>query len=156
MKSDENGESRWMAFDWANPPLREYQLDGNLSDELIEYGPVLIGFPFQASCTQHALPLRNGFGSSNMAEGICDAAAASPPPTTSLWCLPIPKNRQYDPAQPFGFGLPLNILFAFASTFTVSDCLEIELRRDQDPTFGLPGGKPILQPTNLSRLVEYF
>ncbi|KAF7357363.1 putative transporter YgaY [Mycena sanguinolenta] len=35
--------------------------------------------------------------------------------------LPIPRRLRYDPQKPFHFGLLLNVLFGFASTFTVAN-----------------------------------
>ncbi|KAJ7258786.1 major facilitator superfamily domain-containing protein [Mycena haematopus] len=35
--------------------------------------------------------------------------------------LPIPRRLQYDPQKPFHFGLLLNVLFGFASTFIVAN-----------------------------------
>ncbi|KAJ7914289.1 major facilitator superfamily domain-containing protein [Mycena leptocephala] len=35
--------------------------------------------------------------------------------------LPIPRRLRYDPEKPFRFGLVLNVLFGFASTFTVAN-----------------------------------
>ncbi|KAF8208984.1 major facilitator superfamily domain-containing protein [Mycena galopus ATCC 62051] len=41
--------------------------------------------------------------------------------TRDLGFLPIPRRLRYDPQKPFHFGLVLNALFGFASTFIVSN-----------------------------------
>jgi len=39
---------------------------------------------------------------------------------TNFWILPVPKNCRVSPTKPYHFNLATNILFGFASTFTVS------------------------------------
>ncbi|KAJ7611242.1 major facilitator superfamily domain-containing protein [Roridomyces roridus] len=46
---------------------------------------------------------------------------SSSPPTHDLGLLPIPRRLRYDPDKPFHFGLLLNVLFGFASTFIVAN-----------------------------------
>ncbi len=38
--------------------------------------------------------------------------------TKDLGFIPIPRRLRYDPARPFQFGIGLNVLFAFACTFS--------------------------------------
>ncbi|KAJ7119752.1 major facilitator superfamily domain-containing protein [Mycena epipterygia] len=42
-------------------------------------------------------------------------------PTHDFGFLPIPRRLRYDPKKPFHFGLVLNVLFGFASTFIVAN-----------------------------------
>ncbi|KAK0447973.1 major facilitator superfamily domain-containing protein [Armillaria borealis] len=44
-----------------------------------------------------------------------------PSPTRDFHLIPIPQRLRYDPEMPFQFGLGLNILLAFACTFTVAN-----------------------------------
>jgi hypothetical protein len=41
--------------------------------------------------------------------------------------LPIPKNCRVSPTKPFKFNLAINLLFGFASTFTVGPAVLTEL-----------------------------
>ncbi|SJL01290.1 uncharacterized protein ARMOST_04608 [Armillaria ostoyae] len=44
-----------------------------------------------------------------------------PSPTRDFYLIPIPQRLRYNPEKPFQFGLGLNILLAFACTFTVAN-----------------------------------
>jgi hypothetical protein len=39
-------------------------------------------------------------------------------PTKDFGLIPIPKRLQYNPIEPFHFGILLNVSFGFASTFS--------------------------------------
>ena len=44
--------------------------------------------------------------------------------------LLIPRPLRHDPKKPFRFGLVLNVLFGFASTFTVANLYYCQVRAD--------------------------
>ncbi|KAF8992970.1 hypothetical protein BDZ89DRAFT_1186138, partial [Hymenopellis radicata] len=65
--------------------------------------------------------------------------------------IPVPKRLQYNVEKPFHFGLPLNIAFGAASTFTVMNLywcqpLLIELSKDFNISYEeVPGWLSLLQ-----------
>jgi len=47
--------------------------------------------------------------------------------TKDFGLIPIPRHLRYDPSKPFHFGIPLNVAFGFASTFSESDTCVIPI-----------------------------
>jgi hypothetical protein len=70
-----------------------------------------------------------------------DSGAVAPEKTTAtpmthdFGFLPIPRRLRYDPEKPFRFGLVLNVLFGFASTFTVANLYYCQVLPDRPPLF---------------------
>ncbi|KAG2114358.1 major facilitator superfamily domain-containing protein [Suillus discolor] len=54
-------------------------------------------------------------------ENVAASTEDSSWPTKDFGLIPIPKRLQYNPMEPFHFGILLNASFGFASTFTVAN-----------------------------------
>jgi hypothetical protein len=79
--------------------------------------------------TMNSKNVDNGSRSQNSNNGSSDETIQAPQNASfsfdytkkDFGLLPIPKRLQYNPERPVHFGLWMQILFGFASTFTVSN-----------------------------------
>jgi hypothetical protein len=74
------------------------------------------------------------------------ATSTAPESTVNFGFLPVPTNCRVSPTKPYKLNLAINILFAFASTFTVFS---------EPPVLTL-GGQFILQSTDFNPSVGYI
>lgn len=59
-------------------------------------------------------------------ENVAASAEDSSWPTKDFGLIPIPKRLQYNPMEPFHFGILLNASFGFASTFSTDFLVDSE------------------------------
>jgi hypothetical protein len=109
------------------------------------------GFSFRPSATSATNPIRHGSPQNisvlllsttmtpdekpepSTGSGTVEHQMTTPLMTHDFGFVPIPRRLRYDPQKPFHFGLVLNVLFGFASTFIVANLYYCQVRVGINP-----------------------
>ena len=90
-------------------------------------------------------------------DSLPSASAHKSSKSTTIWrkisssLTYTPKRCRYDPANPPGFSMALNLLFGFAATFTGREPRELK-NPTQLLTFWYHSGHTVLQPSDLEQI----